>query len=80
MPLFIMTRLLTVKEVSKLLNVSLSSAYALIQQGALRAFRVGAGGGGLRVQEVDLEAFLKEREVGVRTLPTPPTDLRHIKL
>jgi excisionase family DNA binding protein len=64
---------LTVAEVAKRLRCSLSNAHALIAAGKLKAYRVGAGGGGLRVSEEHLQEFLRSAETrqGREETPAP---------
>ena len=49
-------KLLTIKEVSKILRVSERSVLRYIESGRLRASRIGQW----RIRESDLEKFLKE--------------------
>lgn len=51
-------QLLTVTEVAARLRISLSSAYDLIQRGAIPCHRVGPRGGAIRVNSDDLESYL----------------------
>jgi excisionase family DNA binding protein len=64
---------LTVAEVASRLRCSLSNAHALIAAGKLKAYRVGAGGGGLRVSEEQLQEFLRRAETtrGREETPAP---------
>jgi excisionase family DNA binding protein len=50
-------RFLTLADVSEILNVSASQAYALVRTGELRAIKVG-GRGQWRVEEAELERFI----------------------
>ncbi len=52
--------LLTVNEVQKYLKVSRACVYALIGSGQLPCIRVGVGRGTIRVDEVDLLAFIEQ--------------------
>ena len=54
-------RLLRVREVADALSVSNMTVYRLINDGALRAIRVGHG---WRVSESDLRAYLTRGQVG----------------
>ena len=54
-------QLLKVREVTKRLSCSLSTAYALIESGQLTKICVGADGKGIRVAEDELEAFIRRR-------------------
>ena len=51
-------KLLTIKEVSKILRVSERSVLRYIESGRLKASRIGQW----RIKEKDLEKFLKENE------------------
>jgi excisionase family DNA binding protein len=59
-----MGALLLVPEVAARLRCSASNVYALVAQGRLKHFRVGAGRGGIRVSEEHLAAYLTSREEG----------------
>jgi excisionase family DNA binding protein len=50
-------RFLTLADVSEVLNISASQAYALVRTGELRAIKVG-GRGQWRVEEAELERFI----------------------
>lgn len=58
--------MLTVAEVAKRLHSSISNVYALVAQGALRCYRVGAGKAGIRFSPEQLENFLRQRESQAR--------------
>jgi excisionase family DNA binding protein len=53
-------RFLTLADVSEVLNVSASQAYALVRSGDLRGIKIG-GRGQWRVEESELERFIAER-------------------
>ncbi|MGC3970610.1 MAG: helix-turn-helix domain-containing protein [Pirellulales bacterium] len=53
--------MLTVGQVAERLQCSIANVYSLIEKKELGAFKVGANGGGLRVSDVMLEAFLESR-------------------
>jgi len=53
-----MDKLLTIKEVAKILRVSERSVNRYIESGRLRASRIGQW----RIRQKDLEKFLKESE------------------
>lgn len=53
-------RFLTLADVAELLNVSSSQTYALVRNGDIRAIKIG-GRGQWRVEESELERFIKER-------------------
>ena len=71
----------TAKQVSEFLSCSLQNVYDIIKAGEPHATRIGVGGGGIRVSEEDLEAFLQSRKTG-RTveLRRGPVELKHVKL
>jgi excisionase family DNA binding protein len=69
--------LMTVSEVARRLRCSLSNAHALISSGKLTAYRVGAGGGGLRVTEQQLQQFLERSVVSPGEDDEPP--LKHLR-
>ena len=53
-------RFLTLADVSEVLNVSASQAYALVRSGDLRAIKVG-GRGQWRIEQTELDRFITER-------------------
>jgi excisionase family DNA binding protein len=53
-------RFLTLADVSEVLNVSASQAYALVRSGELRAIKVG-GRGQWRIEQTELDRFIAER-------------------
>jgi excisionase family DNA binding protein len=66
------SRLLMVSEVKKLLSCSTSNVYALVGRGELRCYRVGAGKGGIRFSEEQVQDFLHRRETkGAGPGPAP---------
>lgn len=72
-----------ISQVAERLNVSLSTAYALVETGALSSVAVGTRKG-LRVLESDLEAFIASRRVhkgkDVRwPATTKPVKLKHLR-
>jgi excisionase family DNA binding protein len=54
--------LFTVADVSRRLRCSISNVYALVAQGELRCYRVGAGKAGLRFDQDQIRDFLRSRE------------------
>lgn len=52
---------LTVSQVAERLNCSQANIYSLLEKGELGCVKIGANGGGLRVSDVMLEAFLESR-------------------
>lgn len=77
--------LLTVSQVAERLQCSIANVYSLIEKKELGAFKVGANGGGLRVSDVMLEAFLEARREFPGRDANPvdtrcsPIKLRHLK-
>lgn len=53
-------RFLTLADVSEVLNVSASQAYALVRGGDLRAIKVG-GRGQWRIEQAELDRFIAEQ-------------------
>lgn len=72
----------TVPEIAERLRISVSSAYALIENGKLAHHRVGARNGAIRVSEDDLAAFLAtcRREPAERRKKAPPPTLHRPRL
>lgn len=58
--------LLTIKEVSERLKISVSLAYSLVARGELASYQIGTC---RRVSEGDLEAYLLERRSDRMQLP-----------
>lgn len=67
------TTLYKVAEVARLLNVSASCVYALIECGRLACHRIGLGRGAVRVSEADLNQYLasSRHERGEEARPSP---------
>ncbi len=74
--------MLSVKQAAERAGVSVSLIYAWCAAGALKHSRFGRPGrrGTIRVEENDLEAFLKDCQLEVRLPAAPPQPLRHITL
>ncbi len=75
---------MTVDEVAKKLEISVSLAYRLVESGKLRCCRHGLGRGVIRVSEDQLAEYLSSAEQGGRTAD-PETvvwqrRLKHIRL
>jgi len=74
----------TVREVAKSLEISVSLTYRLIESGKLRCTRHGLGRGVIRVSEAQLADYLAMAERGPRpTLPESAPHrmrLKHIQL
>lgn len=76
--------MLKVSNVAELLACSEATVYALIQSEQLPAVKIGAGGGGVRVMDSDLSAFVESRRTNAvpSTPPSRPKKkvaLRHLK-
>ena len=78
--------LLSTHDVAKLLKVSRSLVYELVETGKLPSYRIGSGRGAIRISEKDVAAFLrssrKERDVtseNAKTKPRQSKRLRHLK-
>jgi excisionase family DNA binding protein len=73
---------LTVREVAQRLKVSQASVYAVIAEGKLPGYRIGAGRGTIRVSVADLQSYLAECRTGevkqVQKISRPR--LKHLKL
>jgi excisionase family DNA binding protein len=74
----------TVREVARRLEISVSLTYRLIESGKLRCSRHGMGRGVIRVSEAQLADYLATVERGPRaSLPesaSPRPRLKHIRL
>ena len=71
--------MITVREASRRLTISLTSTYQLIRSGKLPHYRIGAA---IRIADADIAAFLarcRREQVTVR-MPPPRPRLKHIKL
>lgn len=55
-----LSKLLTMKEVTEILNCSRKKIYGFIDRGELRAYKIGRD---LRFKESDLKKFIESREV-----------------
>ena len=53
-------RFLTIADTAGILNISVTSAYALVRSGELPAIRIGAGGQ-WRVESTSIDAFIATR-------------------
>lgn len=74
--------LLTVREVSRVLRVSINCVYNLVSQGKLPSYRIGAGRGAIRVKREDINAYLAtcRREKGEEAARLPHPRLKHLSL
>jgi len=75
-------RLLTVRDVAEVLQLSPACVYAMVAEGKLVVHRVGTGRGSIRVNRRDLDDYLDScREQSQRSRPRPPRPrLKHLKL
>jgi excisionase family DNA binding protein len=75
---------LTVSEVAELIGVSEGLVYSWVAAGEITHLRLGAKGkrGAIRIERVDLEAFLASRKHGEGQKPTAPMPikLKHLKI
>jgi len=75
--------MMTVKQASQRLNVSVATVYALVSSGKLACHRVGVGRGRIRITESDIEDYLSLCRQGTFAAPparTPPRKLKHIRI
>jgi excisionase family DNA binding protein len=74
----------TVREVARSLEISVSLTYRLIESGKLRCSRHGMGRGVIRVSEAQLADYLSSVELGGRPADPetvfPRPRLRHLRL
>lgn len=74
--------LMTVKEVSSWLRLSLAEVYRLIRSKQIASLRVGPGKGAIRLRREDVREFLDRRRTGPANPPAPQrriSALKHIK-
>jgi excisionase family DNA binding protein len=73
--------MLTVRETSARLSLSVTKTYEILRKGGLPHYRIG---GAIRIAEPDLAAFLdtcrRECDDTVPRAPRPRLKLKHIKL
>ena len=63
------------------LQISLSTVYALVSQGALRAHRIGLGRGSIRIAEEELQLYLDSCKQATKKRdprPRAPGRLKHL--
>src|SRR5262249_43123523 len=73
--------MLSTKQVSERLGVSLALVYQWITSGMLRHYGLGRGKqGAIRVAEQDLAEFLESRKRGAQPAKPAPSPKRHVKL
>jgi excisionase family DNA binding protein len=70
---------LLVSQVESRLNLKKTAVYALIEKGLLPAVRVGPNGGGVRVLEEDLEAFIESRRTQPPARKVAPSNLKRTR-
>jgi excisionase family DNA binding protein len=71
----------TIADISDLLKISQSNAYALVETGKLVAHRIGVGRGTIRVSEDDLQEFLgQSRSQREPEVATPTSRSKHFKI
>jgi excisionase family DNA binding protein len=66
-------KMLTVRDVAARLNVSPGCVYRLVSDGDLPHIRIGAGRGTIRVDEADLEAFVRVGKSQPKAMVSPPS-------
>ena len=66
-------RFLTLADVAEVLATSTAQVYALVRRGELRAIKIG-GRGQWRVENVELEAFIKRMYDQVEAATTPTAE------
>ncbi len=74
--------LMTVKELSQYLRLSLPETYKLLKTNSLVHIRVGKGRGAIRIRQTDVLDFLAARQRGPTMTPlvrTKQRPLKHIK-
>ncbi|MCA9196653.1 MAG: helix-turn-helix domain-containing protein [Planctomycetales bacterium] len=78
--------MLSVKQTSELLSVSVATVYSLVHRGKLPSHRIGVGRGVIRIRLVDIEAYLESCKTDVlqhrkpSVFATPRRTLKHIRL
>lgn len=60
-------KLLKMKDVADQLSIGIRTAYRLVEEGQLKAKRIGSGRGTLRVRPADLDRYLNQ-PTAVKTL------------
>ncbi len=74
-------RLFTVAECAAALHCSPSTVYVLCETAALPSIKIGAEGGGIRVIDTDLQAFIESRRTRPPKMEARPTSgLRRLRL
>ncbi len=79
-----MPKMMTVKEVSERLSISIPTTYRLLQTGELVGRRVGVGRGRLLIDPADVDRYwevAKDRVVQVKAEPAPEVEVfRHSRM
>lgn len=76
--------LLTVKQVAAILNVTESCVYAILRASGLPPIRIGFGRGTIRIEESDLDDFIRNNTVrrrgknAVKPRPHAPSAFTHL--
>ena len=80
------SKLHSVQEVAKLLGISSSLVYALVQKNRLPTYRIGTGRGAIRIADDDLREFLRRSRTEIeptakkkRKQSSRRKPLRHLK-
>ena len=75
-------KLLTVQQVGVMLSCAKSTVYELVSRGEIPAFKIGVRGGGIRIDEADVRAYLESHRMHGKPVraPVPRVKLNHIKL
>jgi len=68
----------SVREVAKQLGVSLAVIYRLIENGDLKAHRIGLGRGTIRISESQLSDYLHSSEIQQTASKSERRGLRHL--
>ena len=73
--------LLKIKQIAERLACSIATVYDLIKGGKLIAVKIGARGGGIRVSEQDLQAFIESCRIVPSATPVPQktVKLKHLR-
>ena len=74
--------MMKVHEAARILSVSESTIYTLVRQGLLRAHRIGAGRGVIRISDSAISEYLDSSTEPARSTRRrrPGSRLKHIKL
>jgi len=72
-------KLLSVQEAAELLSVSPTTVYGLCRRKLIRHVRIGLGRGSVRIEEQDLEDYLRGRAVNPEEPPPSTLSRRQFK-